>query len=102
MNNLKLRILERAYARPGLTIGGLADSISRGPMTEQDVQYLVDEGYLLDHNGLGLSKKGLARVDSASFRNRARLVGKYVLSTGLSVVAVLIGNWLWHLMQSSL
>lgn len=102
MNNLKLRILERAYARPGLTIGGLADSISRGPKTEQEVQCLVDKGYLLNDNGLGLSKKGFACVDSASFRNRAIRVGKCALSTGLSVVAVLIGNWLWHLMQSSL
>ena len=102
MNNLRLRILERAYASPGLSVGGLADSISRARKTEQQVQCLVDRGYLLDHNGLELSKKGLACVDSASFRNRAILVGKYVLSTGLSVVAVLIGNWLWHLMQSSL
>ena len=39
---------------------------------------------------------------SASLRNRAIRVGKCVLRTGLSVVAVLIGNWLWHLMQSSL
>ena len=35
MNNLKFKILERAYARPGFSIGGLADSISRGPKTEQ-------------------------------------------------------------------
>ncbi len=102
MNNLKLKILERAYADPGLTVGGLADCISRGPKTEQEVQYLVDKGYLLNDNGLGLSNKGFARIDSASFRNRAMRVGKCVLRTGLSVVAVLIGNWLWHLMQSSL
>ena len=102
MNNLKLKILERAYANPGLSIGGLADRISRGPKTEQEVQHLVDKGYLLDHNGLELSKKGFACVDSGSFRNRTILVGKYVLTTVLSVVAVLIGNWLWHLIQSSL
>lgn len=33
MNNLKLKLLERAYASPGFTVGGLADSISRGPRT---------------------------------------------------------------------
>ena len=102
MNNLKLKILERAYACPGLSIGGLADRISRGPKTEQEVQYLVDKGYLLYADGISLSNKGLACVDSASFRNRTILVGKYVLTTVLSVVAVLIGNWLWHLIQSSL
>lgn len=102
MNNLNLRILERAYACPGLSIGGLADSISRGPKTEQEVQSLVDKGYLLYADGISLSKKGLACVDSASVRNRAIRVGKCVLTTALSVVAVLIGNWLWHLMQSSL
>ena len=83
-------------------IGGLADAISRGPKTEQWVQDLVDKGYLLNDNGLSLSKKGFACVDSASFRNRAMRVGRCVLRVGLSVVAVLIGNWLWHLMQSSL
>ena len=62
----------------------------------------MDKGYLLNDNGLSLSKKGFACVDSASFRNRAMRVGKCVLRVGLSVVAVLIGNWLWHLMQSSL
>ena len=87
---------------PRLDQRGLADSISRGPKTEQWVQDLVDKGYLLNDNGLGLSNKGFALVDSASFRNRAMRVGKCVLRTGLSVVAVLIGNWLWHLIQSSL
>ena len=38
--------LERAYAEPGLTIGGLADSISRGPGTEQEMRHLVDKEYL--------------------------------------------------------
>ena len=101
MNNLKLKILERAYASPGFTVGGLADSISRGPRTEQDVQYLVDKGYLLNDRGLELSNKGLACIDSASFRNRTIRIGKYALGIALSVVAVVVGNWLWSLIQSS-
>ena len=102
MNNLKLQILEHAYARPGLTKGGLADAISRGPKTEQEVCYLVEKGFLLDHSGLELSKKGLACIDSSSFKNRAKQVGKWVLGIAASVVAVVIGNWLWNLIQSSL
>ena len=52
MSNLKLRILERAYAEPGLSIGGLADAISRGPTTEEEVDRLVEQGYLLNDRGL--------------------------------------------------
>ena len=56
MNNRKLKILERTYTRPGLAIGGLADSIGRGPRTEQEVRYLIDKGYLRDDDrGLELS-----------------------------------------------
>ena len=67
MNNLKLKILERAYAEPGLTIGGLADATSCRPTTEQEIRYLVEQGYLLDDRGLKLSNKGFACIDSASF-----------------------------------
>ena len=102
MNNLKLKILERAYAQPDLTIGGLADAISRGPRTEQQIRHLVEKGYLLDHSGLELSNKGFAYINSASFRNRAKRVGKLVRVLAVSVVAVVIGNWLWNLIQSSL
>ena len=102
MNNLKLQILERAYGHPGFTIGGLADSISRGRRTEQEIQCLVDKGYLRNHEGLQLSKKGFACIDSSSNRNRAIRLGKGVLGIALSVVAVVIGNWLWHLILSSL
>ena len=84
MNNLKLKILEHAYARPGLTIGGLADAISRGKKTEADVRHLVEKGYLLDDRGLELSKKGYACIDSASSRNRAKRAGKWVL--GLDIM----------------
>ena len=99
MNNLKLQILEHAYAQPGLTVGGLADAISRGPKTEADVRYLVDKGYLLDHRGLELSKKGYACIDSGSSINRAKRVGKWLLGIAASVVAVVIGNWLWNFIQ---
>ena len=102
MNNLKLKILERVYAEPGLSIGGLADAISRGPGTVEEIGYLVEKGYLLDDRGLTLSKKGFACIDSASFRNRAKRVGKIVAGIAVSVVAVVIGNWLWGLIQSSL
>ena len=101
MNNLKLKILEHAYAQPGLTEGGLADAISRGPKTEQEVRYLVEKRFLLDHSGLELTKKGLACIDSSSFTNRAKRVGKWVLGIASSVVAVVIGNWLWNLIQFS-
>lgn len=102
MNNLKLKILEQAHARPGVTVGGLADAISRGPKTEADVHYLVEKGYLLNDRGLALSKKGFAYIDSVSSRNRAKRVGKWVLGIAASVVAVVIGNWLWGLIQSYL
>lgn len=103
MNNIKLKILERAHAEPGLTIGGLADCISRWPRTEQEVQYLVDNGYLLDTcRGLELSNKGYACIDSASLRNRTNRVGKCLAAFALSIVAVVAGNWLWDLIRSSL
>ena len=103
MNNLELRLLERAYAEPGLTIGRLADTISRGHRAEQEVRYLVARGYLLNvGRGLELSNKGLACIDSASLRNRTKRVGKGLVTIALSVAAVVIGNWLWALIQSSL
>ena len=102
MNNLKLRILEQAYAKPHLTVWGLADSIGPGHRTEQEVLYLVKKGYLLDDRGLELSKKGLACIDSASLTNRTKRIGKWLLGIATSVVAVIIGNWLWELIQSSL
>ena len=102
MNNLKLKILEHVYARPGLSIGGLADAISPGPNTEQEVRYLLEKGFLFDHRGLELSKKGFACIDSASFKNRAKRIGQWALGIAGSVVAVVIGNWLWNLIQSSL
>ena len=102
MNNLKVRILERAFAHPGLTVGGLADGISQGARTEQDVRHLLESGHLIDSGGVRLSSKGLARIDSASFRNRAKRFVKGVLGIVVSVVAVVTGNWLWSLIQSFL
>lgn len=99
MNNLKLKILEQAYSQPGLTIGGLADKISRGAKTEQEVRDLEAKGYLREDGGLQLTKKGLAHIDSASFLNRTKRLGKGTLSIGAAVVAVVIGNWLWELIQ---
>lgn len=102
MNNLKMKILEHAYVRPHLTIGGLADDISPGRRTEQDVRYLLEKGYLVQDMGLQLSKKGLACIDSDSPRNQLVRMGKWALGIITSVVAVVIGNWLWDLIQSSL
>ena len=104
MNNLKRKILKRAYAQPKLPIGGLANLISPGGRTVSDVQHLVDGGYLLNNNGLELStKKGLACIDSSSLRNRMKRVGKGVLLIlVLPVLAVVIGNWLWNLIQAIL
>ena len=101
MNNLKLQILERAYARPGLTIGGLADTISRGRRTEEEVRHLLEKGYLQDESGIELTKRGLACIDSASPRNRMIRIGIGTLGVALSVVAVVIGNWIWSLIQSA-
>ena len=98
MSNLKLKILEYVYARPHLSVGGLADVISPGSRTEQEVQNLLKKGYLVDRGGLQLSKKGIACIDSASFKNRAKRVGTWVLG----VVAVVIGNWIWSLIRSAL
>ena len=102
LNNLKLQILEGANARPGYSIGGLADTISRGRRTEEEIHYLVEKGYLLNAKGIELSNKGFACIDSASFRNRMKLIGKGTLGLAMSVVAVVIGNWLWGLIQTSL
>ena len=102
MSNLKLKVLEYANARPHLTIGGLADAISPGARTEQEIRHLVKKGYLLNHSGLTLSKRGIACIDSASFKNRAKRVGTWVLGVAASVVALVISNWLWSLIQSSL
>lgn len=101
MNNLKLRLLERDYARPGLTEGGLADGVSRGRRTEEEVRRLLEKGYLTDECGLELTAKGLACIDSASLGNRMMRIGKGALGVALSVLAVLIGNWIWSLIQSS-
>ena len=102
MNNLKLRILERAHAHPSFTMGGLADRIGRSPATEKAVLELVEKGYLRNDYGLELSAKGMACIDSSSFRNRAKRVGTWVLGIAASVAAVVMGNLLWGLMQSSL
>lgn len=102
MNNLKLKILERVYAEPWLTVGGLADQISPGRRTESDIQDLVKKGYLVNERGLHLSEKGLACIDSASPRNRMIRVAKFVLAMAATVVTVVTGNWLWSLIQSGL
>ena len=101
MNNLQLRILERAYARPGLTIGGLADAVSRGRRTEEEVRHLLEKGYLQKERGMELSAKGLACIDSASPRNWIMRIGKGALGVALSVVVVVLGNWIWSLIQSA-
>lgn len=102
MNNLKLKILERVYAQPWLTVGGLADQISPGPRTEEDIRDLVKKGYLRYDRGLHLSQKGLACIDSSSLRNRMIRVVKFVLAMAATIVTVVTGNWLWGLIQSGL
>lgn len=101
MNNTKLRILERAYAQPHLTVGGMADRVGGGRRTERDVRHLVEKGYLLHERGLELSDKGFACIDSGSTRNRAKRVAKWALGMAASVLAVVTGNWLWDLIRSS-
>ncbi len=100
MNNLKLKILEHAYAQPGLTVEGLADTISRGRKTEEDVRYLLKKGYLIDVRGIELSKKGLCCIDSSSSRNQMKRIGIGLLGIVVSVVTVVIGNCIWDLIQS--
>lgn len=102
MSNLKLKILERVYAQPWLTVGGLADQISPGPRTEKIIQDLLKKGYLRYERGLHLSDKGLACIDSSSLRNRVIRVVKFVLAMAATIVTVVTGNWLWSLIQSGL
>ena len=101
MNDLKLKILERVYAQPWLTVGGLADQISPGPRTEQDIRDLVEKGYLRYERGLHLSDKGRNYIDSSSRRNRMLQVAKYVLAMAGGVVIAVTAQWLWDLIQSA-
>ena len=101
MNNLNTKILERVYAEPWLTVGGLADRISPGRRTEKTIQDFVKKGYLLDNRGLQVSKKGLACIDSSSRRNRMMRIGKYVLAMAGGVVIAVAAQWLWSLFQSA-
>ena len=101
MNDLKLKILERVYAQPWLTVGGLADQISLGPRTEKDIRDLVKKGYLRYERGLHLSDKGRNYIDSSSRRNRMIQVGKYVLAMAGGVVIAVTAQWLWNLIQSA-
>ena len=101
MNNLKLRILERVYAEPWLTVGGLADHISPGRRTEMDIEELVKKGYLRYERGLHLTDKGRNYIDSSSRRNRMTQVGKYVLAMAGGVVIAVTAQWLWSLIQSA-
>ena len=101
MNNLKTTILERVYAEPWLTVGGLADRISPGRRTEKDIQDLVKKGYLRYERGLHLTDKGRNYIDSSSRRNRMIQVGKYVLAMAGGVVIAVAAQWLWSLFQSA-
>ena len=91
VNNLKLRVLERAHANPELTRGGLVDAMGDRDKAEENIDYLVTKGYLRDRRGIELTDKGFACIDSGSFRNRAKQAGKGAL-----------GNWLWVLIQTVL
>lgn len=101
MNNLNLKILQRVYAKPWLTVGGLADQISPGRRTEGEIQNLVKKGYLVYNNGLHLTDKGRDCIDSSSRRNRLIQTGKYVLATVVGVVMAVTAQWVWSLIQSS-
>lgn len=67
VKNLGASICQTSFDRRGV-----ADSIGPGDRTEQEVRYLVKKGYLLDDRGLKLSEKGLACMDSANLKKRAR------------------------------
>ena len=101
MNNLNLKILERVYAEPWLTVGGLADQISPGRRTEEEIQNLVKKGYLVYNNGLRLTDKGRDCIDSSSRRNRMIQAGKYVLAIAVGVVIAVTAQWVWSQFQSS-
>ena len=102
MNNLNLKILEQVYAKPWLTVGGLADQISPGRRTEEEIQNLLRKGYLRNERGLHISEKGLACINSSSLRNRMIRIAKFVLAMAATVVTVVTGNWIWSLIQSVL
>ena len=102
MNNIKLKILNHVNTNPWLTRGGLVDAIGGRARTEQDIRYLVEKGYLVDRDGMELTDRGFACINSGSFRNRAKRLGQGALGLLVSVIAVVIGNWLWGLIQSVL
>ena len=101
MSNLKQEILERVYAKPWLTVGGLADQISPGRRTENEIQDLVKKGLLRYERGLHLTDKGLAYIDSSSRRNRMIRAGKYLLAMAGGVIIAVTAQWLWSLIQSA-
>ena len=98
MNNINLRILEKLYARPDLSIGGLEDVIGPGPRTRQAIAKLIDDGYLLNDHRLELSDKGFRRIDSSSPRNRLRRLGSTVV---IPLAVVVAGSAIWYLILQS-
>ena len=102
MNNLKLKILEHVSTHPFLSRGGLIDAMGGRERTDQDIAYLIEKRYLVDSRSMELAEKGLAYIDSGSVRNRMKRSGAVALGIIVSVIAVVIGNWLWDLLRPAL
>lgn len=102
MNNLKLNILEHVSTHPYLSRGGLIDAMGGRERIDQDIGWLIEKGYLADSRTMELTDKGLARIDSGSFRNRMKMIGVGAIGIILSVIAVVIGNWLSALLEFAL
>ena len=99
MNNLKLKILEHVSAHPFLSRGGLIDAMGGRGRTDLDIGFLIEKGYLVESRSMELTDKGFACIDSGSIRNRMKRIGAVAVGIIVSVIAVVIGNWLWDLLR---
>ena len=123
MTRLELRILRSASDYPELSVRGLA-SAATSPVplnrveaesgvsvsavarrrvrdAEAVVRKLIERGSLeMSDDGVVLTQKGDAIVDPASRRNRGlRALRWFLVCLVLPVVAVVVGNFIWSLIE---
>ena len=123
MTRLELRILQSASDYPELSVRGLATAatspvpLDRGEAesgvsvsavvrqqvrdAEGVVRKLMERGFLeMSDDGVVLTPKGVAVVDPASRRNRGlRALRWFLVCLVLPVVAVVVGNFIWSLVE---
>lgn len=123
MTRLELRILQSASDYPELSVRGLA-SAATSPVplnrveaesgvsvsavarrrvrdTEGVVRKLIERGFLdKSDDGVVLTPRGVVIVDPTSFRNRGiRALRGILVCLVLPVVAVVVGNFIWSLVE---